>query len=121
MRVLKVGIMSKKKMREYTIKIARGEIKPPADAPKIFFPSLRAMAEALNEGSQALISAINSHHPSSIKELAELVQRDQGNVSRVLKRLEEYGIVRMEQLPGVKEKKPVALADTLVMEMPLAS
>ncbi len=120
-RVIRVGIMSKEKMREYTIKIAKGEIKPAANAPKIFFPSLRAMAEALNDNSQALIEAINQHHPESVKALALLVNKDPGNVSRVLARLEQYGFVRMDKREGKKDKQPIALADKIEMQMSLVS
>jgi len=60
MRTIKVGIMPKEKMKEYTLAIAKGEIKPDPSAPKIFFPSMRAMAEAFNDNSQALIAAIRS-------------------------------------------------------------
>ncbi len=121
MRVVKIGIMPKEKMREYTLKIARGEIKPAPDAPKIFFHSLRALAEALNDNSQALIEAINLHHPESVKDLAKLVHKDAGNVSRILKRLELCGLVRMEIREGTRSKQPVVLADTIELKMPLTA
>src|SRR3990167_1822360 len=119
-RVVKVGIMSPAEMREYTMKIARGEIKPDPDASKIFFPTLRAFAEALNGENKMLLDAINTHRPESIAALAEIVQRDAGNVSRALKRLEERGLVRFENGASATQKKPVVLYDKLVMEMPLA-
>lgn len=119
MRVIKVGIMSKEQMKAYTIAIAKGELKPAADAPKIFFPSVRAMAEALNENSQVLMAAINTHHPDSVKELASLVKKDVGNVSRTLKRLKAYGLVDLKRVGGSKEAQPVVLADKIEMEMGL--
>lgn len=121
MRVIKVAIMPKEKMQEYTIGIAKGKIKADPDGPKIFFPSMRAMAEAFNENSQGLIAAINTHHPGSINELASLVEKDVGNVSRTLKRLKSYGLVELKQVRGSKETKPVVLVDKIEMEMTLTA
>lgn len=103
-RVVKVGIMSPAEMREYTMKIARGEIKPDPDASKIFFPTLRAFAEALNGENKMLLDAINTHRPESIAAPAGIVQRDAGNVSRAPKRLEERGIVRFENGASATQK-----------------
>lgn len=119
-RIIKVGIMDQAAMREYTLKIARGELKPAPDAPKIFFPSIRAFAEALNDESQMLLVAIREHQPDTIAALAGIVHREPANVSRALKRLEQYGIVRLEETNKGNSKKPVALYDRLMLDLPLA-
>lgn len=106
-------------MREYTLKIARGEIKLSVNAPKIFFPSLRAMAEALNENNRILMEFINKYHPATIGELAALVDKDAGNVSRALKRLESYGLVKLEKQPGRRDKTPTVVAEKISMELSL--
>ncbi len=108
-------------MRAYTMKVARGEIQPPADAPKIFFPSVRAFAEALSEDSQMLLAAIKEHQPETIAALAGIVQRDTANVSRALSRLEQCGMVRLEDAGKGNAKKPVTLYEKLSLEMHLAS
>jgi predicted transcriptional regulator len=121
MRIIKVGIMPKEKMRDYTLQLAKGKIRRGENDPKIFFPSLRSLAEALNDNSQALLSAINQHKPGSIKELAGLVSKDAGNVSRTLKRLEQYGFVQLISCKDSKDKRPVSLADAIEMEIHLTS
>jgi predicted transcriptional regulator len=119
MKELKVAIMSKEEMKEYTLKVAKGEIKPDANAPKIFFPSVRAMAEALNENNRLLMESINKHHPVTINELAALVHKDTGNVSRALKRLENYGLVKLEKTPGRPDKTPTVIAEKISVELSL--
>ncbi len=59
MKIIKVAVMPKEMMKEYTMKIARGEVKPKQGAPKIFFPTMRAMSEAL----PAKIVNWITHHP----------------------------------------------------------
>jgi predicted transcriptional regulator len=118
---IKVAIMSKEAMKEYTLQIARGKLKPDRNAPKIFFPSIRAMSEALNESNQALMAAIHKHHPETISDLAKLVQKDLGNVSRALKRLEGYGLIKMEKHVGKPDKTPILVADKISFEMSLTA
>jgi predicted transcriptional regulator len=118
---LKIAIMSKEAMKEYTLQIARGALRPDAHAPKIFFPSLRAMSEALNENNQALMAAIHKHHPETVSDLATIVQKDLGNVSRALKRLEGYGLVKMEKKVGKPDKTPILVADTISFQMSLSA
>ena len=119
MKEIKVAIMPKEAMKEYTLQIARGNLKPGLDAPKIFFPSMRAMSEALNENNQALMAAINKYHPETVSDLAKLVQKDLGNVSRALKRLEGYGLIKMEKQAGKPDKTPTLTADKISFEMQL--
>lgn len=112
---MKVGIMTSEQMKEYSIKVAKGQIKVDPNGPKVFFSSLRALSEALNDQNKEIISAIIKHKPESIKELSEIIGRDEGNVSRSLKRLENYGLLKLVKNYG-KEKRPVALADQVILE-----
>lgn len=75
--------------------------------PKVWFPSLKTAAEVLDR-NRDLIRIINDEHPESVKELATLSGRAESNVSRYLKRLEAYGIVRM--IRTGKTRRPEALA-----------
>lgn len=121
MKNIKVAIMPKEKMKEYTLKIARGEIRPGPDTPKIFFPTIRAMSEALNENNQALMAAINTYRPNTISELATILHKDLGNVSRALKKLESYGLVKLEKNNGDRDKTPKLVADKISFEMSLTA
>lgn len=54
----KFGIASYEDMKERTMAIARGELKPAANDPKIWFTSSESFAKALSGKNHALLSAI---------------------------------------------------------------
>ncbi len=98
MKVIKIGIMSQKKIRERTIAIARGDYKPRPDEPKIWFTSLRSLAEVLSDENQALLQVITEKKPNSIRELSDLTGRHSSNLSRTLKTLSAYGFVKLKKI-----------------------
>jgi len=49
-KTVKIGIMSQEKIRERTLAIAQGKYKPKPDEPKIWFTSIRSLAEVLSDG-----------------------------------------------------------------------
>jgi len=98
MKSIKIGIMSQKEIRERTLAIARGEYKPSPNEPKIWFTSIRSLAEVLSDENQILLQIINQQKPNSIKELANMTGRKSSNLSRTLKRLSAYGFVRLKKL-----------------------
>jgi predicted transcriptional regulator len=97
MKTIKIGIMSQKEIRERTLAIARGEYKPKPDEPKIWFTSIRSLAEVLSDENQALLQIITAEKPSSIRELADITGRQSSNLSRTLKTLSAYGFVKLEK------------------------
>lgn len=99
---LNIGIMSQEKIRERMLAIARGEYKPKPSDPKIWFASMKSLAEVLSDDNRALLKLINESQPESISVLAEMTGRKQSNLSRTLKTMSGYGIVEM-----VKEKRQV--------------
>src|SRR3990167_8875678 len=98
MKTIKIGIMSQKEIRERTIAIARGEYKPKPDEPKIWFTSIRSLAEVLSDENQTLLQIITDRKPNSIRELADMSGRQPSNLSRTLKMLCAYGFVKLEKL-----------------------
>lgn len=84
-KTLKVGIMSRKQYRERTIAIAKGEYKPKANEPKVWFESIKSMAQVLSNENQELLRLIESEKPKSLKELEDLSGRAKSNLSRTLK------------------------------------
>jgi predicted transcriptional regulator len=60
MKRVKIGIMPQKEIRERTLAIARGEYKPSSDEPKIWFTSIRSLAEILSDENQILLQIINA-------------------------------------------------------------
>jgi len=105
---ISIGIMPQEQIRERMLAIARGEFKPKASDPKIWFTSMKSLAEVLSDDNRALLKIINESKPDSISGLAEMTGRKQGNLSRTLKTMSSYGLVEM-----VKENRhvrPVAVA-----------
>lgn len=97
-RVLKVGIISQADYMKRTIAIAKGEYKPKSDEPKVWFESLRSMAEVLSNENQELLRLISEQKPQSLSDLENLSGRNKSNLSRTLKTLERYGIVGLEKI-----------------------
>lgn len=108
MKRIKVGIMSQKQMRERTLKIARGELKSKPGDPKIWFPSMKSVAEVLSDENRALLREIAETQPLSISELAAQTGRQQSNLSRTLKTMEQYGFVELRR--EQKRVRPFAKA-----------
>ncbi len=54
-KVIRVGIMPLEAFKKRTIAIAKGEYKPKADEPKIWFPSMKSLAHILSEDNQELL------------------------------------------------------------------
>lgn len=105
--VIKVGILSRQMYAKRSIAIARGEYTPKKGEPKIWFESLRSMAEALSSDNQDLLRLIAEKNPQSLAELEQLSGRKKSNLSRTLKMLEGYGIVAVKRqdqrmIPSVK-------------------
>ena len=92
---IRIGIMSQDKIRARTLAIAKGEYKPKKDDPKIWFPSIRSVAEVLSDDNRELLKIIASVKPASITNLADVTGRKVSNLSRTLKTLANYGIVEL--------------------------
>ena len=102
-----VGIMSKEAYKQRTMAIARGEYKPKKNEPKIWFESLKSMAQILSNENRQLLRTILEKKPASLAELEEMTGRKKSNLSRTLKTLERYGIVELHKeknrvIPEVK-------------------
>ena len=108
MKVIKIGIAPQEKIRERMLAIARGELKPKASDPKIWFTSMHSLSQVLSDENRALLEVIRTARPSSISELADITGRKQGNLSRTLKTMSRYGLVKMEK--NDRSLRPVAYA-----------
>jgi len=110
MKVIKIGIASQQKIRQRVLAIAKGEITPKPSDPKVWFTSMKSLAEVLSDENRAMLDVIRQTNPNSISELAQLTGRKQGNLSRTLKTMSRYGLVRMEK--NERSLRPVVLADS---------
>lgn len=97
-KTIKVGIMPLKEYRQRTIAIAKGEYIPKKDEPKIWFESIKSMAQILSQENQELLKVILKNNPQSLAELESLTGRAKSNLSRTLKTLQRYGIVNLEKI-----------------------
>ena len=97
MTAIVVGILPQNRIRERMLAIARGEYKPKAAEPKIWFTSMRSLAEVLSDDNRALLKVIQDTKPQSISTLAEMTGRTPGNLSRTLKTMSNYGFVEMKR------------------------
>jgi predicted transcriptional regulator len=97
MTTLKIGIASPEDMRARTLAIARGELKPDADEPKVWFTSTESFAKVLSNRNRALLATIAATHPASLQELAERTGRKTSNLSRTLRTMERFGFVRLHR------------------------
>jgi predicted transcriptional regulator len=97
MKTIVVGILSQEKIRERMLSIARGECKPKSTDPKIWFTSMRSLAEVLSDDNRALLKVIQDSKPESISSLADITGRKPGNLSRTLKTMSNYGFVEMKR------------------------
>lgn len=94
-KVLTIGIISKKDYIKRTIAIAKGEYKPRKDEPKVWFESIKSMAQVLSNENQELLKLIAQYKPCSLTELEKISHRKIANLSRTLKTLEKYNIVEL--------------------------
>ena len=97
MKKIAIGIMSQEKIRERMLAIAKGEYKPKPGEPKIWFTSMKSLAEVLSDENRALLKTIRDAQPESITGLAAITGRKPGNLSRTLKTMSHYGIVEMRR------------------------
>lgn len=102
--------MPREQYQKRVLAIAKGKLKVKSTEPKIWFSSMRSMAEVLSDNNITLLQLIAEQHPQSIKELSELSGRQSSNLSRTLNTMKRYGIVDLKKDEHGKGLKPIALA-----------
>jgi predicted transcriptional regulator len=108
MKAIVIGIMPQEKIRARMLAIACGEYKPKPGEPKVWFTSMKSLAEVLSDENRALLRVITQTNPESISALAETTGRKPGNLSRTLKTMSNYGIVEMRR--EKRQVRPIAKA-----------
>jgi predicted transcriptional regulator len=110
-RILRIGIASREEIEARSMAIARGEYRPCADEPKVWFTSIESLAQVLSSKNQLLLELIARSKPASMAELAKLSGRQPSNLSRTLNTMERYGLVRIRR-EGTR-RIPEALYDRI--------
>lgn len=118
MTTLKVGIASYDDMKSRTLAVARGERRVSADEPKVWFTSTESFAKVLSAGNRALLQVIVERSPGSLDELAQITGKAKSNLSRTLKTMAGYGLVRLER--GERGRiTPKVTHDRIELDLPL--
>ena len=120
MKTLKIGIATYEDMKARTMAIARGELQPRPGDPKVWFTSPESFAKLLSNRNRALLAQISETHHESLHELAATTGRTPGNLSRTLKTMERYGLVRLH-LGELGKVRPEVPYQEVRLEMRLAS
>ena len=66
MKTIVIGVMPQEHIRARAISIAKGEYKPKAGEPKIWFTSMKSVAEVLSDQNRALLKVIRETNPDSM-------------------------------------------------------
>lgn len=100
--------------RETIDRLARGESVEDPDT--YSFPDVETLFETFTPQTMALLEAITTHDPESIRETARHVDRDVKNVHGELTELARQGIV--ELVDDGNARRPVFPYDELVISLP---
>jgi predicted transcriptional regulator len=115
---LKVGIASYEDMKSGTLAVARRERRVSSGDPKVWFTSTESFAKVLSAGNRELLRIIAEQAPGSLDELARMAGRAKSNLSRTLKTMAGYGLVRLER--GERGRiTPKVTHDRIELELPL--
>jgi len=113
-----VGIASYEEMKARSMAIAKGEYSPGRGEPKVWFTSLESFAKVLSKRNVELLQIIAEHQPVGYKELESLSGRKIPSLSRTLRTMERYGLVRLEKGPN-RKIIPHALYSDVELKYPL--
>jgi predicted transcriptional regulator len=120
MATLKIGIASYEEMKARTMAVARGERRIAGDEPKVWFTSTESFAKLLSAGNRELLRVIAERKPRSLDELARITGKAKSNLSRTLRTMEGYGLVRLER--GERGRvTPSVIHDRVELDLPLTS
>ena len=108
MKTIVIGVMPQEQIRSRMIAIAKGEYKPRPGEPKVWFTSMKSVAEVLSDQNRALLKVIRETSPDSMAVLAKTTGRQPSNLSRTLKTMARYGLVDLQRDKAVV--RPVVTA-----------
>ncbi len=118
MTTLKVGIASYAEMKARTMAVARGERRVAPGEPRVWFTSTESFAKVLSAGNREMLRVIAERAPGSLDELARMTGKAKSNLSRTLKKMEGYGLVRLER--GERGRiKPKVMHDRVELDLPI--
>lgn len=118
MTTLKVGIASYAEMKARTLAVARGQRRIARGEPKVWFTSTESFAKVLSARNRELLRVIAEEAPGSLDELAQITGRAKSNLSRTLRTMAGYGLVRLDR--GERGRiMPKVMHDRVELELPI--
>jgi predicted transcriptional regulator len=119
-RTLKIGIAPRKAAFQYMRDVVAGRRRRMADDPDIWFSSVESFAKVLSEKNRALLALIAERQPDSIDALAAASGRAKSNLSRTLRTMERYGLVRLKRGKG-RKLRPVVTFRRVELKLKVAA
>ena len=118
MTTLRVGIASYEDMKARTLAVARGDRRIAPGEPKVWFTSTESFAKILSARNRELLRVIAERRPESLEELAQITGRAKSNLSRTLRTMEHYGLVRLDRDERGRIT-PQVIYDRVELDVPL--
>jgi predicted transcriptional regulator len=119
-RTLRIGIAPRQVIARYTRDIVAGRRRRTADDPDVWFTSVESFARILSERNRGLLAVIAQRRPDSIDSLAAASGRAKSNLSRTLRTMERYGLVRLEKGEG-RKLRPVVTFEAVELTLTVAA
>jgi predicted transcriptional regulator len=119
-KVLKIGIAPRDAIMRYTLDVVAGRRRRATDDPDVWFTSVESFAKVLSEKNRALLALIAKRRPTSIDALAAASGRAKSNLSRTLRTMERYGLVRLEKGQG-RKLRPVVTFGRVELRLKVAA
>jgi predicted transcriptional regulator len=119
-KVLRIAIAPRETIMNYTRDIVAGRRKRSPDDPDIWFSSVESFAKVLSEKNRALLAMIAETRPDSIDALAQASGRAKSNLSRTLRTMERYKLVRLDKGEG-RKLKPVVTFGRVELSLKVAA
>jgi predicted transcriptional regulator len=119
-RILRIGIAPLNEIAQYTRDVVAGRRRRATDDPDIWFSSIESFAKVMSEKNRALLTTIAKKQPDSIDALAAKSGRAKSNLSRTLRTMERYGLVRLEKGQG-RKLRPVVTFGRVELTLKVAA
>jgi predicted transcriptional regulator len=119
-KVLRVGIAHRDVVFQYVRDVVAGRRKRSPDDPDIWFSSLESFAKVLSDKNRTLLAMIAQQHPDSIEALAAASGRAKSNLSRTLRTMEQYGLVKLAKGDG-RKLRPMVTFERVELSLRLAA
>lgn len=94
-----------------------GNVEP--EEPRLSFESLEAFGHVFRPTNLRLLQAIADHEPSSIRELARIVDRHPPDVTENVHELANCGLIELET--NGRAKRPIVRYDDVDVDLPISA